>query len=163
MKTSVFALTTALLACATSAQADAPRVLLTNVSGKVLVNTGKGYTQIRSAVKILPGSTVFVSEGASVAARFPTCEVDLIAGTVTRLIETELCLQASADTPISLRGTDEGIFITPTNGYPPPPPPPAGMLISPYVIAGGIFTAGALAVSTTMFENNSSPAPVSGP
>lgn len=165
MKANIIALAAAasLFGHVSLAAAETPGVLLTGVTGKVLVNAGNGFVPVKKAVKVAPGSEVFVSEGAGAAAHFQTCDVDLMPGTITRVVEAELCQQALLDSPMMLRGTEDTIVVTPTNGYPLPPPPPGAMLVSPYLIAGGIFTVGAIAYGSTAFEKDDPPPAVSAP
>ena len=166
MKITAIALSTAatLLAQTTLALAGASNVVLTHIAGKALVNSGEGFVPLKGAVTVKSGTQVFVSVSAAVSAHFKSCDVDLVPGTVTRLVESELCNQAAPVSPLALRGTEDAVVITPANGLPGAPGMGFSML-SPGVIGGGFVLTGlgAVAVMSVVQSDKSSSVPVSGP
>jgi hypothetical protein len=162
----VAAFVTGLLASSAIAHAGTGSGYLLGVTGKVLINAGKGFQTAEPAVAVKSGYDVFVAEGASATIHFneADCEVTLAAGSVTHVRGADMCQQATLKqtTVNALRGTETDVVITPVNGiYSAVPAPLAAGTISPYFIAGGIFVIGGAAFTSGYFESN--PQPISGP
>lgn len=131
--------------------ADPGIAILKDVSGKVLVNAGQGYSQTETIAHLKPGDAIMVSADASARLYFPKekCSVALAHATITTVTGPEMCEQAALPSAFATPG------ISPANSG----PPPQGE-IPPLLIAGGIVLLSAAALIDG-FSNNSSP--VSGP
>jgi hypothetical protein len=127
---------------------------LQGVSGKVLVNTGKGFKVAAADTVVGAGSEVFLADGASATVHFngANCDVVLAPTNVTRITDEKMCQPATVNTAM-FRGTDGDFVITPVNGTYLAPAPAASGAISPLFIAGGIFVVGAAALSQSFLEN----------
>lgn len=141
--------------------------VLLGVTGKVLVNDGKGYRAFMPAITIQSGYDIFVAAGASATVHFneANCEVTLAAPSVTHISGGNMCQQATLENPVvqSLRGADEeNVVITPTNGTFVAAAPAVAGEIPPYFIAAGIFTIGAAAFTEGMLQKDTVD-PISGP
>jgi hypothetical protein len=120
--------------------ADAP-VVLADIQGKVLVNSGEGFRAAKLGETLAIGDKVLVSENAAARLTGP-CEVTLPEKQITVVRTDTLCAA-------------EALVITPTHS----PPPPVGG--APVVAGIGVFVAalGAFIITTLDDDDN----PVSGP
>jgi hypothetical protein len=142
-------------------QADAGSAELTDVSGKVLVNVGKGFHVAKPQAILAMGNEVFVAEGASATLLFPgsKCEVVLAPASITRISNSDMCQHAGRNSAL-FRSADGEVVITPVNGTILPASGAAPGIISPYYIAGGIFAINAAAFTNAVLTKDS---PVSAP
>jgi hypothetical protein len=125
--------------------ADAP-VILADIQGKVLVNSGEGFRAAKLGETLAIGDKVLVSENAAARLTGP-CEVILPEKQITVVRTDTLCAAEAA-------------VITPTHARPVPPPPPVGG--APVVAGIGVFVAALGAFIITTLDNDSDN-PVSGP
>jgi hypothetical protein len=152
-----------LCSSSTFVHAGSASIQLISVSGKVLVNSGKGFMQAKGTANLKPGDSVFLADGAIATVQFNGCSVALQSARVTQITDETMCEFANMDNRISshLRGTELDVVITPTNGtYIPAGPAPVSGLISPYAIAGGIFAISAAAFTQAILEKET---PVTAP
>ena len=150
-------LAASLLATSSLVQAKPASAVLLGVTGKVLVNDGKGFQPAQSAIRIESGFDIFLADGATATLHFndANCDVALMDAGVTHVSGADMCQQALLKQPASpgLRGAGDDIIITPANGA---LPLPAGA-INPYFIASGIFAINALAFTQAALEKDSQP------
>lgn len=142
------------ISCALAGTAD-----LVEVSGKVLVNAGKGFLPAKRDMKIKPGFEIFVADDATATLHFldGKCDVVLSPASVIRVDQSRLCQQQQANVAV-FQGADGKFVITPANQVITPTAAGAAGIISPYYIAGGIFSIDAAAFASAVLEK-----PVSAP
>jgi hypothetical protein len=151
----------AAISAGSPSHANPSTATLLGVSGKVLINDGKGFKVAAPDAILNQGSDVFVDENSSATIHFNTgnCNVLLAAGSVTRISDASMCQEAmiNESLPNGLRGVIDDVVITPVNGYAAPPPPPVGAgFISPYAIAGGFLAIGATTIAYTVLVHDDS-------
>lgn len=150
------------LAISTSvSQADTGSAELIDVSGKVLVNTGKGFHVAQQQATLTIGAEIFVADSASATVHFlqSKCEIVLAPASVTRITGSDMCQQASPNA-VLFHGANGEVTITPANGTIIPVSGAPSGIISPYYIAGGIFAINAAALTSAFLAKDS---PVSAP
>jgi hypothetical protein len=163
MKISVAAvvIVAGLTASAVESKAEMTTDFLLGVTGKVLINKGKGFEAAQPAITIQSGYDIFIAEGASATIHFSeaNCEVALPSASVTHVTDARMCQLAMLTTQSTqaLRGSERDVVITPVNGEAVVGPAVAGE-INPYFIAGGIF-----AISTAAFVSSVLEKPVTAP
>ena len=128
---------------------------LVGVTGKVLVNAGKGYVPAKKITAIEPGYEIFVSNDAGATVHFvkTKCDVVLAPASITRIANLDMCQQVSVNTA-TFHGTDGETVIAPVNGTIIPTAGPISGIIPPEYIAGGIFVINAAAFTNAMLEKN---------
>jgi hypothetical protein len=131
--------------------------VLQNLSGKVLVNAGNGFTTASSDSAVKAGDSLLLGADGFAQLYFPKtkCTALVPAAKVTVVTGSDMCQQAFLPKATSTPGAN--VNITPANSG----PPPQGE-IPPLLIAGGIFVIGTAAAIVAFTENNST-SPVSKP
>ncbi len=153
-----------ILAAASATHAAPATAILTDVSGKVLVNDGHGFHPASTSVAIKTGDEIFVASAAGATIHFneANCDVALGAGTVTRVMGASMCQQALLNAPAvqGLRGSADDLVITPTHGA------GTGMIapgtVAVPVVVGVVAVASGLALVEAWTQSSSS-SPVSAP
>ena len=95
-----FTVSSVLAACAILAggvEAASPVARLTNVEGKVYVNTGNGFTPVNGPVELSKGDRVMVGEkgAASIGYYLAACDVMLTSSSMTTISEKAPCKSGS--------------------------------------------------------------------
>jgi hypothetical protein len=146
---------------ASASQAGTGAAELVDVSGKVLVNLGKGYVPAKNDALLDLGTEIFVAEDSGATLHFlnSKCKVELAPASITRVSGTDMCQQASRNTA-TFYGADGEVVVTPVNGTVIPGSIAPTGIISPYYIAGGIFVINASAFTYSVLQKD---LPVSAP
>ncbi|MCX5480094.1 hypothetical protein OSH08_13830 [Kaistia geumhonensis] len=122
---------------ATGSALAGPAATLSDVSGPVLVDSGKGFQKVSTATEVLPGSRVMVSKGGKAMLAYADgCEKSLAANSITTVVDSGACAQSSqvaAQTPV-------GLGLTPT-----------------MVIGGGVVIGGAAAIIIAASQDDDTP------
>jgi hypothetical protein len=81
----------------TALAAPAKGALVAPVKGVVLINRGKGFSEIKKPVKLRVGNSVMVGpEGAAIIAYGDGCKVDVAPGTVETVAQLSPCASGSS-------------------------------------------------------------------
>jgi hypothetical protein len=134
--------------------------ILRDLSGKVLINVGKGFIAASADSAVKSGDSLLLGPDGFAQLYFPKakCTALVPAAKVTVVTGSEMCQQAML--PKTVLDPAANAIITPAHSA---PLPPAGE-IPPLLIASGIFVIGTAAAIAAFTEKNStSPQSVSNP
>lgn len=74
----------------------APAATLSNISGSVMIDSGKGFQKISASSEVAPGSRVLVSKGGSAVLAYAAgCSKSLQANTITTVAGADACQPAT--------------------------------------------------------------------
>lgn len=130
--------------------AETPFAILKNISGKVLINQGKGFVVAKPQVALKSGDKIMVGEEAAATVVFAeiSCILDLAPLAVTTITDASMCAPPAPLESSAALETQPAII--PAVGE-----PPAGV-IPPGFIATGIFAVGAGALVDAATQDNAS-------
>lgn len=84
------------LALATGSALAGPVATLSDISGSVLVDSGKGFQKVSSATEVQPGSRVLVSKNSAAKLAYSAgCSASLSGNTITTVAGAEACSGAT--------------------------------------------------------------------
>ncbi len=122
-----------LLTCAvlaTSSFAAGNVAVVGDVSGKVLVNRGKGFVPVSGSLQLNVGDRVMVGENSFATLSYAECAVSLAKPTVVSVAAVAPCATGVVE--------DAGVFITPTADMPYTPPVAAAAIPWFTILAIGV-------------------------
>jgi hypothetical protein len=130
---------------------------ITSSSGKVLVNTGKGFVPVVGMMSLNAGDAVMVGEGAQAQISYATgCTVTAEASSVMTIADAAPC-QAG-----EVIGSVDSLFVTPTADV--DYTPAAGLAFLPLLLVGTVVVGGGILVATGVLSDGGSGSdPVSAP
>lgn len=130
--------------------AESPIAVLKNISGKVLVNQGKGFVAAKLQVELKTGDKIMVGEDGTATVIFAeiSCTVDLSPVAVTTITDASMC---AVPAPLeSSAALETQPAIIPAVGEPPAGGIPPGFIALGFIAVG----AGALAVSESLGDDS---------
>jgi hypothetical protein len=111
---------------------------LSDVSGSVLVDSGKGFKKVSAASDVPVGSRVMVTRGGkAVLAYADGCQKTLAANSITTVVKSGACEQSSQ---VAAQAGGGGLGLTPTA-----------------IIAGGVGVGAAAAIIVGASQDNDTP------
>jgi len=111
---------------------------LSDVSGSVLVDSGKGFKKVSAASDVPVGSRVMVTRGGKAMLAYADgCKKTLAANSITTVVKSGACEQSSQ---VAAQAGGGGLGITPTT-----------------IIAGGVVVGGATAIILGASQDNDTP------
>ncbi len=154
MKRFVFGLMASLIATVSVAQAANSVAVIGDASGKVMVNSGKGFVPVKGSFALGAGDKVLVGENSFATISYAECAVSLSKPTVFSVTKTAPCLAGEKS------ALAEGVFIAPVadaggDTYVAPFPWPLVLLI----VGGGTAIACAVACDDIFNDKDNAASP----
>jgi hypothetical protein len=112
---------------------------LSDVNGKVLVNTGKGFVPAAGGVELVVGSTVMVGEESFATIAYADCAV-VLSKPAVHVVTEDGCLAKAGE---------QGVFVAPTADVMTPAAGAAAFPLPLVILVGAGVTTGILVVTKT--------------
>ncbi len=123
-----------------------PTATISDFSGKVLVNHGKGFVPVTGSEALLAGDKILVGENAFAVVSYADCAVSLSSPTVMSVSAKAPCVGGSAD----------ATFVQPVADIDPgyvAPVAPLGLPL-PLILLGAVGTVGVIAVASGVLDDD---------